>query len=644
MRWRLLTYLSFIVILPGVLWTQEILPFTSGSKANSYISVDSICNAINYTRVYESRLADEYWNQILEMKEEEREMKIDSLRTCGSAYYHKGKYKHYLDVQLLLSRIYLSQNRMDKYASRVIQVAVGMYRLGRISDATKFAILSYETSKKANFKTGIIRAKIRLAWIAWRINDCEVIREHLKDIEDIKNDSSISWHLRFGYYNVLSHYYHCKGDFINAKKSINKAIQLSIAEKNEENYALSLSNKVQFYEEKDSLNERIKMLTEAIRINRRYNDKQQIGSNVSSLGNLLVLNNQIERGIDSMKYGIHLLQEVQDYPKLLEEMELLQKICVEHQYYEKAALLIDYIKNTRTKIYGIDQLKEIYRIEQEASNELFRSQLRGLEKDQELNELKISKQNLIKNFLILLVIVILLFSFLLFRRIKLNQIRKNELVKEKYERELANQEIQALRAQMNPHFVFNSLNSIKSFIAKNEPRTATRFLNKFSRLIRLILSNSRKEKITIGEELEALELYLDIEKLRLDNQFEYEISATDNLESFLVPPLIIQPYVENAIWHGLMNKNGERFLKIKIKAIKHRSLQISIRDNGVGRDYAKSNSVTDIQHKSYGMDITKNRIAINNKSTDVNNVKVIDHRTKDGVALGTEVVLIIKSE
>ncbi|HSZ33285.1 MAG TPA: histidine kinase, partial [Puia sp.] len=127
-------------------------------------------------------------------------------------------------------------------------------------------------------------------------------------------------------------------------------------------------------------------------------------------------------------------------------------------------------------------------------------------------------------------------------------------------------EMQALRAQMNPHFIFNSLNSINRFILQNNRLQASEYLTKFSRLVRLILQNSQAAMITLESELESVKLYLILEALRFDYHFEYKISVYPDLDisALKVPPLIIQPYVENAVWHGLMHKEEKGKLDIEL--------------------------------------------------------------------------------
>jgi ligand-binding sensor domain-containing protein/putative methionine-R-sulfoxide reductase with GAF domain len=207
-------------------------------------------------------------------------------------------------------------------------------------------------------------------------------------------------------------------------------------------------------------------------------------------------------------------------------------------------------------------------------------------------------------------------------------------------------EMQALRAQMNPHFMFNSLNSINNFILKNDADNASAYLTRFARLMRLILDNSRQDWITLENEIKALQLYIEMESLRFDNAFEHHIVIAHDVSpmSVLIPPLIIQPYVENAIWHGLMHRKekGSR-LGIFIEK-KNDYLEVRIEDNGVGREAAQQlKSKFGMHKKSHGMQITHERLRM------VNAVYAVDARTEvqdlvhdDGTVSGTCVILTMK--
>jgi ligand-binding sensor domain-containing protein len=229
-------------------------------------------------------------------------------------------------------------------------------------------------------------------------------------------------------------------------------------------------------------------------------------------------------------------------------------------------------------------------------------------------------------------------------RNRIAQIRKEEQLKSEFNRKLGEVEMMALRAQMNPHFLFNCLNSINSFIMENDPDAASEYLTKFSRLIRLILNNSQPGAVTLASEIESIRLYVEMEAMRFNNRFSYKIIVDDELEinNIEIPPLLIQPYVENAIWHGLMHRDSKGHLNIEFHQ-DDKYLCCSIEDDGVGRQQArilKSKSAT--RHKSMGMQITSDRMAILNQLSHTNaSVEVVDLVNADGQPGGTKVVVRI---
>ncbi|GAA4400109.1 hypothetical protein GCM10023187_12910 [Nibrella viscosa] len=229
-------------------------------------------------------------------------------------------------------------------------------------------------------------------------------------------------------------------------------------------------------------------------------------------------------------------------------------------------------------------------------------------------------------------------------RYRVEQIRRGEQQKAEFSKKLSEMEMQALRAQMNPHFIFNSLNSINTFILKNDPESASEYLAKFSRLIRLILQNSSQPVVTLENELEALRLYLNMESLRFRNKFTYAIEVDPEVETDVIeiPPLLIQPYIENAIWHGLMHKEGIGHVGINLHMADDMLVCI-IEDDGVGRRRAaelKSKSAT--RSKSLGMQITAHRIKlINELHGRETTMRIVDLVDATGEACGTRVVLHI---
>ena len=170
--------------------------------------------------------------------------------------------------------------------------------------------------------------------------------------------------------------------------------------------------------------------------------------------------------------------------------------------------------------------------------------------------------------------------------------------------------MRALQTQMNPHFLFNSLNSIKHFIIKNEKADASFFLGKLSKLIRKILDNSQLLEITLKEELAIMKLYLNVENIRLDKDIILDIVVEDSLETqnYKLPPMVLQPFIENAIWHGLALKKGVKKIKISIRKKKN-FIIINITDNGIGREKAAILKTAKlIDKESLGIELTKQRL------------------------------------
>ncbi len=234
--------------------------------------------------------------------------------------------------------------------------------------------------------------------------------------------------------------------------------------------------------------------------------------------------------------------------------------------------------------------------------------------------------------LLIIAIVVFVNWYLLKREQKedqlLNRIRDAEMV--------------ALRSQMNPHFMFNTLNSINSYIIQNKTKDASKYLTSFSKLMRNILDNSKHKFITLDKEIQTLRLYIELESVRLEHFFDYKISTDKNVntDTTMIPPLVIQPFVENAIWHGLRNKKQDGLISIHISLSDDSTFVINIEDNGIGRKKSAELKTNRTGHKSYGVDITKDRLKMVNPE---NKVEIIDLYDNQKNPLGTKVVLTLKT-
>jgi tetratricopeptide (TPR) repeat protein/two-component sensor histidine kinase len=277
--------------------------------------------------------------------------------------------------------------------------------------------------------------------------------------------------------------------------------------------------------------------------------------------------------------------------------------------YKTYTLLKDSVLNDKTK-RNITRLEIQYQFDKkEAAINAANS------KKQAIAAIEIKRQKSVRNILLIsgaLLLVAAFVGFILYKR----RNTARELQKEaELKTEIAESKMTALRAQLNPHFIFNSLNSISDYIDRHDKATADTYLSKFARLMRLILENAEHDSISLKDDLYALELYMQLEALRLANKFSYKIIIDDDIDAAetLVPPMLLQPFVENSIWHGISGLQGDGEIVISIKK-ENDVLICTVADNGIGREKAKAakNGFDNGHKKSLGIKVIEDRLAILN--------------------------------
>ncbi|MDQ3108494.1 MAG: histidine kinase [Bacteroidota bacterium] len=244
-----------------------------------------------------------------------------------------------------------------------------------------------------------------------------------------------------------------------------------------------------------------------------------------------------------------------------------------------------------------------------------------------------------RNWFIAIIIAVIIFSTWVFVRNYLQRFRREET----YRRSMAELEISAIRAQMNPHFIFNAINSIYNFVLTADRKASASYVARFARLIRNVLEFASLKKITLEQELETLRLYMDIEQLRFREAFEYEIQIGSNIHtsSVQIVPMLLQPYIENAIWHGLSPKEGKGKLKITIEK-KEEQLTCFIEDNGVGRAQAGSAKQPGIDKEPLSTKLNHRRLELLRDLYGKQfNIEYIDNYLQNGKPSGTTVILSV---
>lgn len=291
--------------------------------------------------------------------------------------------------------------------------------------------------------------------------------------------------------------------------------------------------------------------------------------------------------------------------------------------YEQYIHIRDSITNDRaTKL--AKEKEFAYKLEQRENENLLLLQHNNIQ------QLKISQSRSVLVALSALVVAILLIGYSLYRQNKFKVLQQQVISEQKL-----------LRAQMNPHFIFNSLNAIQHFIMSNQNRLAEKYLAKFSKLMRNILNVSTEENLSLSEELELLEGYLEIEALRFAGSFQFTIRVEDKLKigNVRIPQLMIQPFIENAIWHGLLPKKDDRMVTVLFKHHSSDLLTCVIDDNGIGRQESSKMKTAETP-KSMALELAKQRILLLRNSRKVDcKLTITDKLDTTGKSAGTTVML-----
>jgi tetratricopeptide (TPR) repeat protein len=324
--------------------------------------------------------------------------------------------------------------------------------------------------------------------------------------------------------------------------------------------------------------------------------------------------------------------------------------------YRAALLLSDYYKNqNEPEAFTYFRIASAAKDSMLGSDKSRQAQLLHFNegvRDKEIQEANKKEAARINRNIVIAELAVLIISFLIWSRIRQLRLRYEsmleqkelEKLKSKYEKELLELEAKALRAQMNPHFIFNSMNSIKALMQQGENEKAITYLTTFSMLIRTIFNNSDKRQITLFDEIDTCKLYLQLESLRFGRKLMYtfNIDETIDLKSIEIPALLFQPFIENAIWHGILPKESGGEVTVSVHGLAE-TITCKIEDNGVGRRVSYQNKAPGSQHDSKGLHLTQARLNLENFLTEQKAmITIIDKTSPDGASAGTMVEITLQ--
>ncbi|HXP53227.1 MAG TPA: histidine kinase, partial [Bacteroidia bacterium] len=419
-------------------------------------------------------------------------------------------------------------------------------------------------------------------------------------------------------------------------KALDYALKaLSIDEElgNKEGVAINTGNIGNMYADRKDYDKARTYLFKAMSAYAELGNKQGIAATEDNLGGMFM---DEKNYTDAEKYflaSVKLADSLNYLPCSEEDYQDLSKLYAETGKWQKAYEASAKYNAIKDSMFSQDKSQEIGRLEAKAGyDKELALQKAEKAKDDAVAEEHSTKQRVIMLLISAVAVILALIAIMFFRSLK-NVQKEKQLA----EQQKSLMELRALRAQMNPHFIFNAISSIQHFTLQNNTEAAQKYLSKFSKLIRGVLENSKYESISLSEELQMLELYIELEQLRFSSKFSFEINVDKAIdaERILIVPLIIQPFVENAIWHGLMHLQ-DRVGKLTITLQKQGdNLKCTIDDNGIGRKRAMEIRNAKM-HRSMGISITQERMHAGDMS-----VNFIDKENTDGTPSGTTVELLM---
>jgi tetratricopeptide (TPR) repeat protein len=467
------------------------------------------------------------------------------------------------------------------------------------------SIEDYETVKKEeqslNNAQGVIEVNNKIGEILLEQSNEEEALEYFEEAQEIAEEMEDEKSIAQSYSNI--------GDVYRSKKEYEKELEVrqksvDLNTKTDNIDALTDNNLdiAEVYIETDQPEEAIPYLERSLEYSDAIGSIEKKSKAQQSLSKALAKSGNYSKAMDS--YNTYVV--LKDSLLNMKEQEILAKLEINTLVLEKQQ--------------RIDLLEK---------NEALReNEILILKQEQEIRAENMRNQRIIIYSLSAFVLLLIGSSVLILRSSRQKRIANQMLA------------LKSLRSQMNPHFIFNALNSVNSFISTSNERAANKYLSEFSRLMRLVLDNSEHNFIPLSSEISMLKLYLNLEHLRFTEKFDYRFDVSEDLDvdSFEIPPMLVQPYIENAIWHGLRYKKEKGFLSVEMKEEKG-DLKIIIEDDGIGRKASQELKTANQKAKtSTGIKNISNRLEVLNRTYHINiKAEIID--IDDESKTGTLVVI-----
>ena len=604
--------------------------------------------------------------QALEIAEKEKNTNgaVNALYNIGNVYYYRGNYDEALhNFDMGIKRIGNKDNKLS--AKLFNRKGAICQEKGEYSEAEKYYKKCLQICVKTDNKNGMSVAYNNIGNTYYLTSDFKSAVEYYQKSAEIEEELGNIKGAAMSTFNIGNIYF-MLGNMKKSEKYMLKALDVFQKFKDYIYITGAYINLGQIYVETGELKKAVYYLIKAINISEEQGYTLREAQSYLTLGTAYEKLGNIEKALSTYKVALKLAKNINEKLAELEALDYIGNIYTKQKQYKQALKCFEQGENIAVQINNPYQLKEIYSSKSETYgvtgdyknafkyHKLFtqiKDSIFNEEKNKQITEIETkyqtekkekeiiklsdenSKQKLIilKNryfsySLFILIIIILLFGILLFRNNKIKNRQKTLELEQKL-----------FRSQMNPHFIFNSLASIQTFIIKNKAIEAGAYLSDFAKLMRHVIENSKEEYISLEQEIETMKYYLQMQKLRFEYHFSYTFEIDKSLETeyVLIPPMLTQPFIENALEHAFSKNKNENNLYIRYTR-QNGFLKVEVEDNGIGRKKALSTKKS--KHKSFALSLTKSRLEnLNRKKKNKINFEIIDLVSDTGNPSGTKV-------
>jgi sensor histidine kinase YesM len=501
------------------------------------------------------------------------------------------------------------------------------------TEALRLAYSVIEPSNTINYNIAVSQNSIGNIYLALKQYDLAISQFEKSLIIEKEADNKLG--LAINYHNI-GYAEEAKGNLDAALKNYNTSLAYNNAIDSEIGRVICDNSIGSIYLKKENYEAAEPIIREALEKALKLEDQFYISDSYLNLGELELELGRLSSAEINLKKALQIATSYNLKSSVAESNKLLSEINQKNKkfetaldYYQKAVEIENTILTERNLQYVND-------IALDYENENKNNQIKALALENEKVNLRLERNRKILLYTSLALAILGIALFIMNRTKALRR-----------DKHILTLEQDMLRSQMNPHFIFNSLNSIKLYIINNEKENAVYYLNKFSKLIRKILMASKEKETSLNDELETMKLYMNIENIRFDNQIDFKINIDEsiNTEITKVPSLILQPFLENALWHGLSSKTEGK--KIDLNVIKNTSnfITVEIIDNGIGRIASrKIKENKKLKRKSVGIDITKARLANFSNAFSESYILEIEDLYTNKTPSGTKITLQIPTK